>query len=611
MSFFGGRARKFLGNVVRDIVDKPNQQQQQQQHHEQPYFQNPQPQSNQADSYQHSFFAPPLDDQFIEVQPPERIPAHSREPVDTFVGDGTLQSLKLPDEHHNTIPDFSRVGYRQGDVEIPLVPVSAIVEPSNNDTIDDTTRIQSAIDHVSAQPLVPIGKDGAAARGVVLLKAGVYRVAGALIINASGVVLRGEGQDEMGTTIIASGTIQRDFILVNGVLTSDMGTVKNQQAFAKTKNMMPTNGYKCFKLPTTTVMAGVYIPVGETHIPVESINGFTIGERIVIERPGSDEWIHDIGMDNLPPRPDNTASVQWKKETFTFRFERTIIGIDNVTNSLIVDIPMVMSLDPKYPLAKVYKLIYKDPMISDVGVENLRLVSEFNPADNQDELHAWYAIVVDNTINGWISDVTTMYFISGIFASTWSRFITIQDCSVLDPISKPTAGGRRYQFCLNGQMGLVKRCFTNNARHDFITLARCCGPNVFVDSTGVNANNDTGPHERWAMGTLYDNITCNIINVRQRLWKGSGQGWSGAHQVVYNCTANSQDSCFQEAPGSTNWVIGFKGGQAGQPEFTAQSAKIMATNATVEPRSLYWAQLVARVGNAKLVEDIAGKTRID
>jgi hypothetical protein len=116
----------------------------------------------------------------------------------------------------------------------------------------------------------------------VLLKAGVYRVAGALIIHTSGVVLRGEGQNEAGTIIVATGTIQRDFILVSGMLTSDMGTMEKQQELAKTKGMMPTNGYKSSKLPTTTTMAGVYVPVGETHIPVESTKGFNVGERIVV-----------------------------------------------------------------------------------------------------------------------------------------------------------------------------------------------------------------------------------------------------------------------------------------------------------------------------------------
>lgn len=180
-------------------------------------------------------------------------------------------------------------------------------------------------------------------------------------------------------------------------------------------------------------------------------------------------------MDQLPPRPGSEASVQWKKDTFTFRFERTIVGVDPSLGILEVDIPLVMSLDPKYPPAKIYELNYKAPMISDVGIENLRLLSECDPTDPEDEKHAWYAIVLDNVCNAWVASVTTMHFVSGIFASTWSRFVTIQDCSVLYPVSKPKEGGRRYMFNLSGQMGLVKRCFTNNARHDFITLGRVCG----------------------------------------------------------------------------------------------------------------------------------------
>ncbi|KAG0220210.1 hypothetical protein BGX33_005570 [Mortierella sp. NVP41] len=489
------------------------------------------------------FEVPPLNDHFVEVQPPAQpVQPVQSEPLtnNTFTSDGTLEALKLPDEHHNTILDFSCVRVSRGHVRIPIVPVSVIVGPSNNETVDDTARIQAAIDQVSAQPLEPIGKDGAAVRGAVLLKAGVYRVVGALIIHVSGVVLGGEGQDEAGTTVVATGAIQRDFILVNGMLNSEMGSVEKQHAHAKSKEMMPTNGYRGSKRPTTATMAGVYIPVGETHIPVNSIEGFNIGDRIVS--------------------------------------------------------------GPQVPPAKIYELIYKNSMISDVGVENMRLLSEGDPTNAEDESHGWYALVMDSTLHGWVADVTTMRFVGGIFASTWSRYVTIQDCSVLYPVSKLTEGGRRYQFCLNGQMGLVKRCFTNNARHDFITLAR---PNVFVDSTGMNANNDTGPHERWAMGTLYDNITCNTINVRQRFRKGTGQGWSGAHQAVYNCTAMSQNSWFRDAPGPTNWIIGFKGGQTQQPEFEAQSTNVTAANATVEPRSLYWAQLVARVGDVQLGE--AGK----
>ncbi|KAF9584475.1 hypothetical protein BGW38_006345, partial [Lunasporangiospora selenospora] len=498
----------------------------------------------------------------------------------------------LPDQFNNTIPDFSRVGYRQGHVQLPSVPVRVVVEPSVQEDIDDTTRIQEAIDQVASLPLEPFGEEGSAFRGAVLLKAGTYRVAGALVIHTAGIVLRGEGQDEAGTIIIATGAIQRDFILVNGQLTSESASVQVQEAKARTKEMMPSNGYKGTK-KSTHIRAGVFVPVGETYLQVESTAGFQVGDPIVVERPGSDEWINDIGMNQLPPRPDNNkASVQWQKGSFTFRFERTIVWIDQNLGVIELDIPMVMSFDPKYPPARVFERVYKQPVISDVGIENLRLVSAFDPSNAEDESHAWYAIVIDNTTNGWVSDVTTQHFVSGIYAASWSRFITIQDCFVLDPVSKPKEGGRRYQFNLSGQMGLVKRCYTNNARHDFITLSRVCGP-----------------HERWAMGTLYDNIECNTINVRQRLWKGTGQGWAGAYQVIYNCTAKLSKSCFQDAPGSTNWVIGFKGGQVEVPEFRAQSTRLVATENQVEPRSLYWAQLIARMGGDAELKTMLGATK--
>ncbi|KAF9171291.1 hypothetical protein BGX21_010333 [Mortierella sp. AD011] len=521
---------------------------------------------------------------------------------------GDLCALKFPDSCNNTIPDFSRVGYREGHVKIPMVPVRMVVEPSPDPCADDTARIQSAIDAVAAMPLECTGNHGARVRGAVLLKAGIYRVVGALIINATGVILRGEGQDEQGTVIVATGNIQRDFILVNGMLASEMGSVEMQRTKAKTKDMMPPNGYKGSRKPDTYTRSGVYVPCGSTHIPVLDTKGYSVGDRIVIERPGSDEWLKDIGMDNLPPRPDSgKPSTPWTAKSFTFRFERKIVAIDQATSTFIIDIPMVMCLDPKYPPARIYDLIHKFPTILEVGIENLRIVSEYDPNNPEDENHGWYAIVMDSAHHSWVADVTTECFASGIYAASWSRYITIQDCSVLNPVSKPKEGGRRYMYNLSGQMGLVKRCFTNNARHDFITLGRICGPNVFVDSIGVDGNNDTGPHERFAMGVLYDNITCNTLNIRQRSWMGSGQGWAGAFHVVYNCVANMQNNCFQDPPGTINWIIGFRGGITKHPAFEAPCSNLISHNRHIQPRSLYWAQLVARMsGNAQLVESEVG-----
>lgn len=115
------------------------------------------------------------------------------------------------------------------------------------------------------------------------MRAGVYRCAGCLIIHTSGVVLRGEGQDESGTIVVAMGTVQRDFLLVNGMLSSNLGTVQFQrsQGHGRPKEMMPTNGYGS-KKANTQIRQGLYIPVGETHHPVDDTAGFQVNGRIVV-----------------------------------------------------------------------------------------------------------------------------------------------------------------------------------------------------------------------------------------------------------------------------------------------------------------------------------------
>lgn len=79
-------------------------------------------------------------------------------------------------------------------------------------------------------------------------------------------------------------------------------------------------------------------------------------------------------MDKLPPRPGNgNPSTQWTAKSFTFRFERKIVAIDQATRTFTIDIPMVMCLDPKYPPARIYDLIHKFPTISDVSFISLAL----------------------------------------------------------------------------------------------------------------------------------------------------------------------------------------------------------------------------------------------
>ncbi len=121
----------------------------------------------------------------------------------------------------NTIPDFSHAGYKGGGVPLPAVPVAETVTPVSGDA---RALIQSAIDRVSALPLNANGF-----RGAVLLKAGRYEVNGSLYVKASGVILRGEGQntpDKGGTELVATSPTQHDFIQIQGTESSSETTTE-------------------------------------------------------------------------------------------------------------------------------------------------------------------------------------------------------------------------------------------------------------------------------------------------------------------------------------------------------------------------------------------------
>jgi hypothetical protein len=130
----------------------------------------------------------------------------------------------------------------------------------------------------------------------------------------------------------------------------------------------------------------------------------------------------------------------------------------------------------------------------------------------------------------------------------------------------------------------------------------------FINILSFISSISSPPTDRWATGTLYDNIHSRRINVRNRGWMGAGQGWSGAFQVVYHSSADIP-AHFQSPPGATNWVIGFDGDLGDQTtEFEGADATFLdpePVDIGKIPRSLYWAQLVKRTGgNAKAAERI-------
>ncbi len=238
------------------------------------------------------------------------------------------------------------------------------------------------------------------------------------------------------------------------------------------------------------------------------------------------------------------------------------------------------------------------------AVEHLRLESVYRQgAENSDERHAWNAISVNRIVDSWVRNVTAVHFAYACVATAKSASrITVQDCAMLDPVSR-VQGGRRYSFPAGGQFNLFQRCYARNGRHDFVAGSRDLGPTVFLDCLAEKTRSDIGPHHRWACGHLYDNIHGGAINVQDRGGSGTGHGWAGNCQVFWNCVATSMICQKPWNPGSQNWAVGCIGprGKAALPD--RPDGLIIHPGKPVTPRSLYLAQLETRLG-PKAVRDV-------
>lgn len=437
-----------------------------------------------------------------------------------FVFESAGKLVYTADENGNTIPDFSRVGYHQGKTGFPVVNVVRTISPPAHG--ESQTLIQKTIDEVCALPLNDKGL-----RGSILLKKGIYNIPGTLKISKSGVVLKGEGKNDDGTVLVASGKGQRNLLLISG--------------FGKRKEIVAAK---------TTISDG-YVPVGAFSFNVENSKQFKVGDNIVVYRPSTSNWIKDIKMDQIEERP---GTKQWVGGTFDLYYERVITKIDK--DRIFIDNPIVMAMEAKYGGGAIYKYTFEE-RISEVGVENILFKSDYQ--SDTDEDHGWVAVDFGIAENCWARNINSRYFGMGcINISANAKYITVTESGCFDPKSIIT-GGRRYSFCINGQLNLVKNCKSTDARHDYVTGAKVCGPNVFYNCIARNTHADIGPHHRWSTGTLYDNIdTDGQINVQDRGNMGSGHGWAGANQVLWNCKA--KEVCVQNPWSSAkNYCIGQTG----------------------------------------------------
>ena len=455
----------------------------------------------------------------------------------------------------NRIPDFSYSGFMAGEQAIPSVPVRVVVPAKAGDA---TARIQAAIDYVSAMK-----PDNSGIRGAVLLLSGNFEVEGQLIIRTSGVVLRGSGIGENGTKLIAAGKDRRTLIRVAG---------KND----------------CTKSSALTV-ADSYVPVNAMKFSLKSGSSLKVGDRMMIRRPITQKWIEALGMVTFG---GGVSALGWKPGDRDIYWDRTVVSI--VGNEITIDAPLTTALDANYGGGEV--IPYNWPgRISQVGIENMQCISEYDTANSKDEAHAWMAITLENMMDGWVRQISFSHFAgSAVMALETSRRITVEDCISLQPVSE-MGGQRRYTFFNAGQQSLFQRLYAENGNHDFGTGLSAAGPNAFVQCQSVLPYSFSGAINSWTSGLLFDivNVDGNNLRFSNRLQDNRGTGWSAANSVFYQCSAALIDC--PKPPTAQNWALGC------WSQFAGDGGWYDANN-QINPRSLYYGQLAQRLG--KSVEDI-------
>ena len=420
--------------------------------------------------------------------------------------------------------DFSYAGYEAGAGTLPSVAAVISVRPSGK---DDTDLLQSAIDHVAA-----IALDTHGFRGAILLRPGRFHVAGQLHVNASGIVLRGSGSGS--TTIIADGYDRRTLIEVGGSADPE--------------------------LAETVGVTDETVPAGARLLKLVSAAGISVGDRVVVRRPSTREWIGAMGMSGLPGTFANQR-LDWQPGSHDLVWDRIVTAVNTSANQIELDAPITTALETKYGGGSVARVAGDGgakSLVKNVGIEELTLESAYDAARPKDEEHAWMAIALNHVEDGWVRGVTARHFVSSaVRAGLRARRITIEDCRSESPVSE-SGGYRRQSFLVYGQQVLVLRCHSEYGMNDFATGLLAAGPNVFLDCVANGSLGVSGAFEGWAAGVLYERV--HIPDSRLQLLldqeRAQGAGWTAANSVIWNSTAQTVDVL--GPPGAPNFKVGSK-----------------------------------------------------
>lgn len=467
--------------------------------------------------------------------------------------------------------DFSYAGYRWGGEPLVRDPSVDVIDLGADPTaaVDSTAAIQQAIDQVSDE-----------GGGVVLLPAGTYRLDGLLTVEASGVVLRGEGSDQTRLAFT-----RHEGMTGRGHLTL-AGAVEHGEDRLLTED----------------------VPTASTRIPLADTEGLEVGDVVALGFVITDDFVAEHGMEGT-----------WQAFNGTWRpiFRRTVMFVGD--DFIEVHVPT------RYPLRTRdgASLRIETGHLTEVGVEDLAVSTEVDWQDawSVDRSHAIHLVGVRD---GWVHDVASFdsplhddpdhgerHLMSGGIKVLDSHRVTLAGLDLRHAQNRgPGGNGYLVEISRSNEV-LVRDSLAVAGRHNFIQnwdfgTTGC----VFLRTTSRDGKALTSAsssfsqvglsefHHSLAMANLIDDSVADDGwgAVNRHDWS-SGAGHTATESVFWNLRGTGRLRSFQAGRG---YVIGTGPELSvetaldtpdlfGAPEGTAPEdwSEGLGEAATLTPRSLY------------------------
>ncbi|HWR54450.1 MAG TPA: discoidin domain-containing protein, partial [Bryobacteraceae bacterium] len=307
----------------------------------------------------------------------------------------------------------------------------------------------------------------------------------------------------------------------------------------------PNGGWDEINGAVVKLSADVLTPTN--RIPLESTDGFAVGDHIVLATSLTKEFIDEVGMSGVwEPFDSNIKGVM---------FSRTITNVE--PGVITVDTPVRFYLKMRDD-ARAY---HESQAIENSGIEDLSIgdvqhggvgfgPADFNiPGTAAYDVHGSHFIDVNRARNVWIKNVSTyrpaqntknVHILSNAVRVRDASHVTLKNVHVSRPEYRGE-GGNGYGFHIEGQETLLQDCSASYQRHGGTFGTMQCSGNVIhrctlARSTASPFGGGGDFHRFLSQSNLIDNLTVDrdFFNARYRPSGTPTHGITATQSVFYN-----------------------------------------------------------------------------